>query len=68
MVHPAREQKRRGRRSIRQAIHDAEKAYNRETNEDIRRILEVLENKVVEEPSDPEMEEWNSQLPDPGNM
>jgi len=26
-----------------------------------------MEEKVLEEPSDPEMDEWSSQLPDPGN-
>ena len=26
-----------------------------------------MENRVLEEPSDPEMEEWNTLLPDPGN-
>ena len=38
-----------------------------EINVDIRKIIDVMEDRVLEEPSDPEMEEWTSQLPDPGN-
>jgi len=67
MENTVREQKKRGIKSIRRVVHDVEKAYNRETNEDIRKIIEALENKVLEEPSDLDMEEWNSQLPNPGN-
>ena len=44
-----------------------EKGYVKGTNEDIRRITDALEKKVLEEPSDPEMEEWSILLLDPGN-
>jgi len=46
---------------------EAEKAYIKGTNEEIRRIIDALENKVLEEASDPEMEEWSILIPDPGN-
>lgn len=48
-------------------MHEVEQAYNLGTNVDIRKIIDVMEDKVLEEPSDPEMEECTSQLPDPGN-
>ena len=44
-----------------------ERAYGKGTKEDIKRIIDALENRVLEEPSDPEMEEWNTLLPEPGN-
>lgn len=50
-----------------QMAQDAEKAYNEGTNEDIRKIIQELENNVLQEPYDPEMEEWSTLLPDLGN-
>jgi len=60
-------QQKRGHRSIRKAAQEAERAYGKSTNEDIRRIINALENRVLEEPSDPKMEKWNTLLLDPGN-
>ena len=48
-------------------VHEAEQAYNIETNEHIQKIIDVMEDRVWEEPLDPEMEEWTTQLPNPGN-
>jgi len=64
-----RTQKRRKRRnrSISRAVHEAEQAYNLDSNANIRNIIDAMEEKVLEEPSDPEMDEWSLQLPDPGH-
>lgn len=64
---PALNQQKRGRRSTKQVAQEAEKAYVKGTNEEIKRIIDALENKVLEEASDPEMEEWSILIPDPGN-
>lgn len=64
---PVVNQQKRGRRSIEQVTQEAERAYVKGTNEDIRRIIDALENRVLEEPSNLELEEWNTLLPDPGN-
>jgi len=61
------DQLKRGRRSIGQGAQVAKVAYSKETNSDIRRIINVLENKVLKEPSNPEMEEWDTLLLDPRN-
>ena len=59
--------RKRGKKSFSMVVHEAEQAYNLETNLDIRKIIDAMEDRVLEEPSDPEMDEWASQLPDPGN-
>lgn len=59
--------KRRSNRTTSSAMHAAEQAYKEETSEDIRQVLEGMEARVLDEPSDPEMNEWASQLPDPGH-
>lgn len=64
---PEMNQPKRGRRSIGRATQEAERTYNKETNEGIRQIIDVLEDRVLEEPYNPEMEEWNTLLPNPGN-
>lgn len=64
---PKTNQPKRGRRSIGKAAQEVETTYNKETNEEIRRIIDVLEDRVLEEPSDPEMEEWSTLLLDPSN-
>lgn len=64
---PVSNQQKIGCRSIEQITQEAERAYNTKTNEEIRKIIDALEDKVLEEVSDPEMEEWNTLLPDPGN-
>lgn len=46
---------------------EAEKAYNDGTHADIRRIIQELENNVLQDASGPEMEDWNRLLPDPGH-
>lgn len=50
-----------------QMARDAECAYNNETNVKIRKIIENLEKRVMEEASDPKMEDWCPLMPDPGN-
>lgn len=50
-----------------QAAKDAQKAYIQGTDNDIRRIIDAMEFSVLEEPSDPEMEEWITLLPNQGN-
>ena len=59
--------RKRGHKTINSALYEAEQAYNLETNADIRIIIDAMEERVSEDPSDPEMDEWFSQLPDPGN-
>jgi len=52
---------------IDEALNEAEQAYNLDSNAHIRNIIDAMEEKVLEEPSDPEMDHWTSQLPDPGH-
>lgn len=46
---------------------EAEEAYNDGTHGDIGKIIQELENNNLQEASDPEMEDWNRLLPDPGH-
>lgn len=59
--------KRRRQSTIDKAMDEAEKAYNYDAHQHFRNIIEAMENQILEEPSDPEMNEWSVQLPDPGN-
>lgn len=59
--------KRRGWKTLKHKVHEAERAYSEETNADIRRIIQDLEAAAMQEELDPEMEDWEYLLPDPGN-
>lgn len=48
-------------------MHEVEQAYNLDSNANIRNIIDAMEEKVLKEPSDPEMNDWSLQLPDPGH-
>jgi len=48
-------------------IQFAEKAYYENTNKDIRRIIQHLEEEATQAQSGSEMEDWEYLLPDPGN-
>lgn len=54
-------------KNINEALNEAEQAYNLDSNAHIRNIIDAMEERVLEEPSDPEMDDWASQLPDPGH-
>jgi len=68
-VESSRRQKRYKRRnsSLRETVNEAEQAFNLDSNAHIRNIMNAMEEKVLEEPSIPEMYEWSLQLPDPGH-
>lgn len=58
---------RRGRRSTRIVIQEAACAYQEETDEGIHRIIQNLEERVLEEQSGSETEKWAAIVSDPGN-
>ena len=57
----------RTRRSLEKRIHHAERAYNENTNPRIRRIIENMEEELMQAQSDSKMEDWEYLLHDPGN-
>lgn len=48
-------------------VQGAERSYSEGTDVDIRRIIQELEAKDLQEDLDPEMEYWGNLIPDPGN-
>lgn len=58
---------RKYRKTLTKKIQNAEKAYCENTNEDIRRIIQQLEEEATQGQSDSEMEDWDYLLPYPGN-
>lgn len=48
-------------------IQFVEQAYSENTNEDIIRIIQQLEEEATQGQSESEMENWEYLLPDPGN-
>lgn len=53
--------------SLDRKIHHAERAYNNNTNPDIRKIIQNLEEEAIQAQSESEMEDWEFLIPDPGN-
>ena len=58
---------RRSRKTMRKTVQEAERAYKEGTDEDIRKLIQELEENIKEEYSETEMEEWGDLIPDPGN-
>jgi len=58
---------RKARRTMEQKIQRAERAYMQNTNPRIRRIIQNLEEEALQAQSEPEMEEWELLVQDPGN-
>lgn len=58
---------RKSRKTLGKKIQFAERAYCENTNKDIRRIIQQLEDEATQGQSDSEMEDWEYLLPDPGN-
>lgn len=58
---------RKYRKTLEKKIQFAEQAYRENTNKDIRRIIQDLEEEVAQAQSGSEMEDWEYLLPDPGN-
>lgn len=56
-----------GRKMLTHKVQEAGRAYSKETNVDIRRIIQELEASAMQEDSDPEMEDWGNLISDPGN-
>jgi len=52
---------------MRKTVQEAERAYKEGTDEDIRKLIQELEENIKEEYSETEMEEWGDLIPDPGN-
>lgn len=59
--------RKRGKKDMRRRLQEAEAAYVLDTNPNIRRMIEQLEEEAMQENSDPEMEDWEQFLPDPGH-
>jgi len=59
--------KRLGRRPMDKTVNEATKAHMKDTNEGIRKIIEEMEDRVKEEESEEEMEEWRDPIPHPVN-
>jgi len=57
---------RRYRKTLKR-IQYAERAYSENTDEDIRRIIQQMEEEATQGRSESEMEDWEYLLPDPGN-
>lgn len=58
---------RRSRRTMRKTIQEVERAYREGIDEDIRRPIKELEENLMEDDSEPEMEEWGDLILDSGN-
>ena len=58
---------RKYRKTLMKKIQHAEKAYCENTNENIRKIIQQMEEEATRAQSDSEMEDWEYLLPDPGN-
>lgn len=61
------DQAKRPRRTVDQRIRQAERAYNCDTNPKIRKIIQNMEEEAIQSQSDSEMEDWLSNVQDPGN-
>ena len=57
-----------GRRPMDETVKEAVKANKKGTNEGIRKIFEEMEERIMEEDSKEEMEEWKDLILDPGNI
>ena len=57
----------KGRRSAQTVAQEAARTYQEDTDEDIRRIIQNLEAKVLEKQSGSETKEWAAMVSDPGN-
>lgn len=55
------------RKTLQRRIQLVEQAYSENTNANIRKIIQQLEEKATQGQSDSEMEDWEYLLPDPGN-
>lgn len=51
---------RRGQKTMKHMVQEAEKAYNEGTGDDIRGIIQELETNAMQEDSKPEMEDWGN--------
>ena len=55
------------RRTVNHRVRRAERAYQRNTNPAVRRIMQYLEEESLQDQSEDEMEDWEFLLHDPGN-
>lgn len=58
---------RKYKKMLKRRIQFTEQAYNENTNEDIRRIIQQLEEEATQGQSESEMDDWEYLLPDPRN-
>jgi len=48
-------------------VKNVARAYKERTDADIRRLIQEMEDNVMEEDSEPEMEDWGDIIPNPGH-
>lgn len=60
-------EQKKGRRPMDETVGEAAKAYMEGTDAGIQKIIEEMEDRILEEDSKDEMEEWKDLIPDPGN-
>lgn len=58
---------RRGRKCIKTTVHASAHAYREEMAVDICQLIQEMEDSVMEEDSEPELEEWGDIVPDLGH-
>lgn len=66
-IEPMPRGSRRGRKTLKRGVQHGESAYNKNTDEDIQRIIQRMEEEDMQEQSDPEMYDWEYLLTDLGN-
>lgn len=59
--------RKRGKKDVRKRLQEAEAAYVLDTNPNIRRMITQMEEEALQGYSEPEMEDWEQYLPDPGH-
>lgn len=64
---PQRRVRGRARRDMNRELNEAEEAYNHGTSQHMRKVIDQLEEEAMQAASDPEMEEWQNFIPDPGH-
>lgn len=59
--------RKRSKKNLGRKVQEAEEAYYQDTNPNIRNIIDQMEEEALQEQSEPEMEDWEALLPDPGH-
>lgn len=57
----------RGKKDLRRRLQEAEAAYVVDTHPNIRKMIEQMEDEALQGYSEPELDDWEQYLPDPGH-